>query len=37
MLTKQETLLEEGTQEPSRIREPRRTALICGSWSWVLC
>ena len=27
-----------GTQvESSRVREPRRTALWCGSQSWVLC
>ena len=38
VLTKQETLLEEGTQvESSRIREPRRTALLRGSPLWVLC
>ena len=38
VLTKQETLLEEGTgAESSRVREPRRTALPCGSQSRVLC
>ena len=32
VLTKQETLLEKGTWvESSRVREPRRTALPCGS------
>ena len=32
MLTKQEILLEKGTWvESSRVREPRRTALPCGS------
>ena len=36
-LTKQETLLERGTQvESSRVRIPRRTALPHGSQSWVL-
>ena len=35
-LTKQETLLERGAQvECSRVRQPRRTALSCGSQSWV--
>ena len=38
VLTKQEILLGKGTQvESSRVREPRRTALPCGSQSWVLC
>ena len=38
MLTKQETLLEKGTQaESSRVRESRRTVLPCGSWSQVFC
>ena len=37
MLTKQEILLGKGTQvESSRVREPRRTALPCGSQSWVM-
>ena len=37
VLTKQEILLGKGTQvESSRVREPRRTALLCGSQSWVL-
>ena len=37
VLTKQETLLGKGTQvESSRVREPRRTALPCGSKSRVL-
>ena len=37
VLTKQEILLGKGTQvEGSRVREPRRTALPCGSQSWVL-
>ena len=37
VLTKQEILLGEGTQvESSRGREHRRTALPCGSQSWVL-
>ena len=37
VLTKQEILLGKGTQvESSRVREPRRTALPCGSQSWVL-
>ena len=32
VLTKQEILLGKGTQmESSRVREPRRTALPCGS------
>ena len=36
-LTKQEILLGKGTRvEGSRVREPRRTALPCGSQSWVL-
>ena len=36
VLTKQETLLGKGTQvESSRVREPRRTALPCGSKSQV--
>ena len=34
MLTKQEILLGKGTQvESSRVREPRRTALLVGSSS----
>ena len=38
VLTKQETLLEEGTRaESSRVREPRRTVLPCGLQSQVLC
>ena len=37
MLTKQEILLRKGTQvKSSRVREPRRTALPCGSQSQVL-
>ena len=37
MLTKQETLLEEGTRaESSRVREPRRIALPCGSGFMVM-
>ena len=37
VLTKQEILLGEGTRvESSRVREPRRTALPCGSQSQVL-
>ena len=37
MLTKQEALLGKGAwAEGSRVREPRRTALPCGSQSWVL-
>ena len=37
VLTKQETLLGRGAQaESSRIREPRRTALPCGSQAQVL-
>ena len=37
MLTKQEILLGKGTQvESTRVREPRRTALPCGSQSQVL-
>ena len=37
VLTKQEILLGKGTQvESSRVREPRRTALPCGSQSRVL-
>ena len=37
VLTKQETLLGKGTRvESSRVREPRRTALLCGSQSQVL-
>ena len=37
VLIKQETLLGRGTwAESSRVREPRRTALPCGSQSWVL-
>ena len=36
VLTKQETLLGRGAQEKSsRVREPRRTALPCGSQSQV--
>ena len=37
VLTKQETLLGKGTWvESSSIREPRKTALPCGSQCWVL-
>ena len=37
MLTKQETLRGRGPRaESSRVREPRRTALPCGSQSRVL-
>ena len=37
VLTKQEILLGQGTRvESSRVREPRRTALLCGLQSWVL-
>ena len=37
LLTKQEILLGKGTRvESSRVRETRRTALPCGSQSWVL-
>ena len=37
VLTKQEILLGKGTQvESNRVREPRRTALPCGSQSLVL-
>ena len=37
VLTKQEILLGKGTQvESSRVREPRRTALMHGSQSQVL-
>ena len=37
VLTKQEILLGKGTGvESSRVREPRRTALPCGSHSQVL-
>ena len=37
LLTKQEILLEKGTRvESSRVREPRRTTLLCGSQSQVL-
>ena len=37
VLTKQEVLLGKGTQvESSRVREPRRTALMCGSQCQVL-
>ena len=37
VLTKQEILLGKGTQvESSRVREPRRTALLRGSESQVL-
>ena len=37
MLTKQETLLGRGAQvESSRVREPRRTVLPCGSQSHLL-
>ena len=37
VLTKQEALLGKGAwAEGSRVREPRRTALPCGSQSWVL-
>ena len=36
MLTKQETILGKGTQvDSSKIEEPRRTALPCGSQSLV--
>ena len=36
VLKKQELLLGKGTWvEYSRVREPRRTALPCGSQSWV--
>ena len=38
VLTKQEILLEKGTQvESSRLREPRRTALLHGLQFLVLC
>ena len=37
LLTKQEILLGKGIRvESSRVREPRRTALLCGSQSRVL-
>ena len=37
VLTKQEILLGKGTRvESSRVREPRRTTLLCGSQSQVL-
>ena len=37
VLTEQEILLGKGTRvESSRVREPRRTALLCGSQSQVL-
>ena len=37
VLTKQEILLGKGTRvESSRVREPRRTALLRGLQSWVL-
>ena len=37
MLTKQEILLGKGTRvESRRVREPRRTALPCGSQSQAL-
>ena len=37
VLTKQEILLGKGTLvESSRVREPRRIALLRGSQSWVL-
>ena len=37
VLTKQEILLGKGTWvESSRVREPRRTALLCSSQCWVL-
>ena len=37
VLTKQEILLGKGAQvESSRVREPRKTALPCGSQSWIL-
>ena len=37
VLTKQEILLGKATQvESCRVREPRRTALPCGSQSWVM-
>ena len=37
MLKKQEILLGRGAlEEGRRVREPRRTALSCGSQSWVL-
>ena len=36
MLTKEEILLGKDTRvESRRVREPRRTALPCGSKSWV--
>ena len=37
VLTKQEILLGKGVQvESNRVREPRKTALPCGSQSWIL-
>ena len=37
VLTKQEILLGKGIRmESSRVREPKRTALLCGSQSQVL-
>ena len=37
VLTKQEILLGKSAQvESSRVREPRRTALPCGSQPWIL-
>ena len=37
VLKKQEILLGRGAlEEGRRVREPRRTALSCGSQSWVL-
>ena len=37
VLTKQEILLGKGTRvESSRVREPRGTAVLRGSKSWVL-
>ena len=37
VLTKQEVLLGKGTWvESSRVREPMRTALLCGSCKWLL-
>ena len=37
VLTKQEAFLGRGAwEESSKLREPRRTSLPCGSQSWVL-
>ena len=37
VLTKQETFLGRGAQaESGGVKEPRRTALLCGSQFWVL-